>query len=234
MGFDITTLHAVLMASKLVKNKERALTLGRQNIHVVPGYYEFLCGTYGIKTNWSRYSEKLLEDVGFKKVESMDYSSYEGCSIVHNLNKVVGEELSNKYDFIIDGGTIEHVFNIPQVLENVIKMLKVDGIFCSIGCNNNFSGHGFYQFSPEIFLSSFTIKYGMKVEEIYIAETGSFPDKWVNVGFQSVNDKRLLHKILTEKEVYIISFSRKIKEDNIVSLIEDPPNQFSYEQVDWL
>jgi hypothetical protein len=75
----------------------------------------------------------------------------------------------------------------------------------------------------------------MKVEQIFIAETGSFPDKWVNVGFQSQDEKRLLHKISTEKEVYIITFARKIREDkNVSSLIDEPPNQFSYEQVDWL
>jgi SAM-dependent methyltransferase len=234
MGFDITTLHSVLMASKLVKNKDKALTLGRQNIHVAPGYYEFICFTYGIKTEWSEYCERLISDVGFKEVDSMDYSYFEGASVIHNLNKITSDVLNDKYDFIVDGGTIEHVFNIPQVLENIIKMLKVDGIFCSVGCNNNFSGHGFYQFSPELFLSCFTNKYGMKVEQIFIAESGSFPDRWINVGFQSQNEKRLLHKILTEKEVYIITFARKTRDDNVSSLIHDPPNQFSYEQVDWL
>ena len=63
---------------------------------------------------------------------------------------------SKKYQYIYDGGTIEHIFNIPQVIENIIDILDINGLFVSITCNNNFSGHGIYQFSPEFFLAVFS------------------------------------------------------------------------------
>ena len=67
------------------------------------------------------------------------------------MNYSIKNKVNKKFDFILDGGTIEHIFNCPQVLDNIIYLLEIEGILCSITCNNNFSGHGFYQFSPDFF-----------------------------------------------------------------------------------
>lgn len=231
MGIDVVTLHSLLMSSKYFLNFDRCLTLGIQHIHMWPEYYEYIVRTYGIETKFSKTCENLLYKLGFKNVDSIDYSDYEKCSIIHDLNKPIKDEIKNKFDFILDGGTIEHVFNIPQVFDNIVKLLKKDGVFCSVACNNNFSGHGFYQFSPEIFLSSFTTDYGMKVEEIYIAEVDTFPDSWIKIDKPDPISSRMTDKINTYKEVYIVVFARKIKDDADIkkNFIDHPPNQISYE-----
>ena len=107
------------------------------------------------------YCEEFFLSFGFLNIDSIDNSSYENSSIIHNLNTPYNN--TKKYDYIYDGGTTEHIFNVPQVFENIINLLEIDGIFCSVTVNNNFSGHGFYQFSPELYLSMFTSNYGMEI-----------------------------------------------------------------------
>ena len=139
----------------------------------------------------------------------------------------------NKYDFIYDGGTIEHIFNTPQVCENIIHMLNIDGIFCSVTCNNNLSGHGIYQFSPEFFLSAFSKPYGMEVKQLYIAQVNSEFHEWINVNdFKHDNGGRNLSKFDSNREVYIITIAQKISNERL-SLITSSPNQYSYANIEW-
>jgi len=236
MGIDLTSFEALLLSLKYVESKKHALTLGRQGIHIWPNIVEYLLKKYNVfKENmyyeWG-YSEILLKDLGFEDVDSIDYSSYENASIIHNMNKPILFE-SKKYDFIYDGGTIEHIFNTPQVCENIINLLEIGGIFCSVTCNNNLSGHGIYQFSPEFFLSAFSKDYGMEIKEIYLAQVNSEIHEWINVNnLKDQQNCRNMSKFDSNKEVYIITIAKKIS-NNRKNLIHDSPNQYSYENMDW-
>lgn len=101
---------------------------------------------------------------GTSIVDSMDYSNYEGATIVHDLNLAVAEDLTQKYDTVLDLGTTEHVFNTSQVLENCDKMIKFGGRIIHVLPANNFNGHGFYQFSPELFFSFYSKSNGYESE----------------------------------------------------------------------
>ena len=179
---------------------------------------------------YNNYSETFFRSIGFHNVNSIDNSDYEKPTFKHNLNLPILDEFKNKYDYIYDGGTTEHLFNIPQVFENIIDMLNIDGLFVSVTCNNNFSGHGMYQFSPEIYLSSFCKKYGMEVLELYISELNSSNCKWINVN--SYNGHRNTTKFNSNLETYIIIIARKISNTRQY-LLQNPPNQYSYENIDW-
>jgi len=135
-----------------------------------------------------------------------------------------------KYDFVLDLGTIEHIFNVPQVCENIINLLNVGGIFLSVNVNNNFSGHGLYQFSPEFYLSAFSKKYGMEVQELYIAKIGSGIDRWINVN--DYKNYRNETRFEGNEPVYIIAIIKKISNER-ENLMVNPPNQFSYEEISW-
>ena len=150
------------------------------------------------------------------------------------MNYSIENNLKKKYDFILDGGTIEHIYNTPQVCENIINLLEIDGILCSITCNNNFSGHGFYQFSPDFFQSTFNPKYGMKIQMIYLVENSSNFDNWINVNIDNkkLDNGRNEYKFNSSKSVYIITIAKKISDDRKYLTI-DYPNQYSYEMIDW-
>src|SRR5215472_7256720 len=94
------------------------------------------------------YAEPLLRALGAGRIESIDYSDYEGATIVHDLNRPVPSALRGAFSCVLDAGTIEHVFNFPQVIKNCMQMVAPGGSFLTVTTANNFMGHGFYQFSP--------------------------------------------------------------------------------------
>lgn len=231
MGIDITGLEFILNSLKYVKSFNNLLTLGRQEIHLDFKNIVKLCNQYFIdipETVVEQYCEKLFKYFGFKNVDSIDNSDYEKATIIHDMNKPYNSP--TKYNFIFDGGCIEHIFNIPQVLENIINMLEVNGIFCSVTVNNNFSGHGFYQFSPEIFSRVFIEKYGMKIEEIYLAKVNSSKINWVNV--KNTISQRNEYKFNDNEQVYILTIAKKISNTR-QSLLSNFPQQYNYEEFDW-
>jgi SAM-dependent methyltransferase len=164
MGIDAFSLDFLLDFKSSPGGLGDALTLGRQWLHIDLGSPEAktVFGGHGIDpvpcdlqmTNGG--SEKFLSWLGASSVRAMDISAYEGAAIIHDLNAPVPANLHNAFDFIFDGGTLEHVFNVPIALQNIMDMLRVNGLFISVTPANNWVGHGFYQFSPELMMRVFS------------------------------------------------------------------------------
>ena len=239
MGIDIVTFQAILKSFKYINKKDSILTLGRQQFHLY--YHDIQCflqeySMFPLESNIHNYinpnyCETFFHDIGFKKVLSLDNSDYEKANIIFNFNLPVKVSEEQKFDYIFDGGSTEHIFNQLQVCQNIINLLNVGGVFCSVTCNNNFSGHGLYQFSPEYFLSVYNEKYGMQILELYLAEADKDSIEWINVN--SYNGYRNMSKIDTKNYVYIVAIVKKIEEKGENILFENPPNQFSYEEIEW-
>jgi len=222
MGLDLNGIDIVYKAIKHCKSKQKMLTLGRQGIYM--SWEQFRTRS---EHGYSNYAEPFFTYLGFDAIDSIDYSNFEGCTIVHDFNKPI--IIPNKYDFIFDGGCTEHIFNIPQVFDNIIKLLNIGGVFCSVTVNNNFSGHGFYQFSPEVFIQMFQSDYGMELLELYLAEVDSDPSTWVNI--KTSDYYRQEFKFNSTRPVYILTIARKTHESS-VTLIDKHPVQNSY-NIDW-
>lgn len=62
----------------------------------------------------------------------------------------------NKFDCILDSGTIEHIFNLKTVMENINKMLKPRGTVIFITPTSNAMDHGFYSIQPTFFFEYFS------------------------------------------------------------------------------
>jgi hypothetical protein len=232
MGIDYCVCEVILHALKYMHNKQNAVMLGRQEIHIPPSIISTLLNKYGLhhlKNNYSGFCETLLTDLGFEHIDSIDNSSFESASLIHNMNTPIPTHFKT-YDLVLDLGTIEHIFNTPQVCENIINLLNIGGIYISVTPNNNFSGHGIYQFSPEFYLSAFSKKYGMEVQELYIAQVNTPMDKWINVN--TYGSGRNNSCFQGNQQVYIIAIIKKISNER-ENLIVNSPNQYSYEQIDW-
>ena len=67
------------------------------------------------------------------------------------MNHRIPEALDSAFDLVVDGGTLEHIFDLPTALRNATRMVRPNGRFISLTQANNFCGHGFYQFSPELY-----------------------------------------------------------------------------------
>lgn len=64
---------------------------------------------------------------GISDVHAVDMNSADGADIICDLNEELPDELYGKFDYVIDGGTSEHVFNIAKAIENEAKMVKNGG-----------------------------------------------------------------------------------------------------------
>jgi SAM-dependent methyltransferase len=94
--------------------------------------------------------------LGLKDVKALDYSAYEYAEFIHDLNKPVPNALRSRFDLIVDAGTLEHIFDIRQSLANIALMLKPGGRVIHITPANNYTNHGFYQFSPTLYFDYYS------------------------------------------------------------------------------
>ena len=99
---------------------------------------------------------------------SLDRSKYEGAKYIQDMNKPLKSKLNNKFDIIIDGGSMDNLFNPVNFLINTSKMLKKNGrVF--IG-NHFFQVPGAYlAFSPEYYYSFFSVN-NYKDVKVFIAQ----------------------------------------------------------------
>jgi hypothetical protein len=96
--------------------------------------------------------EYFFSTLGFAHSESLDCSDFEHADFVFDLNRSdLPKELIERFDVIYDGGTIEHVFHVPQALHNLFRMLRVGGRIIHGSPSSNHMDHGFYMFSPTLF-----------------------------------------------------------------------------------
>jgi hypothetical protein len=163
-------------------NFERTLTLGRQGLLTSPLWLARELAARGYidpaqRSAWARevshrpyVADELYTALGARQLEVLDNSEYEGASVIHDLNDPVPERLHETFDVVFDGGSLEHVFEFPTALRSVMAMVKVGGHLIIGTPTNNLSGHGFYQFSPEVFYRALGPQSGFAVERMVVAE----------------------------------------------------------------
>jgi SAM-dependent methyltransferase len=146
----------------------RVATIGRQELGL--GKQE-VCSLIDVGPEYKheQYCESLLlQHFGAACVESWDYSNYEGANHIADMNKPLNDRLST-YDTVIDAGSLEHVYNAPQALQNVSELCRDGGQILHMLPGNNFCGHGFWQFSPELFFSLYCESNGYSETRVFLA-----------------------------------------------------------------
>jgi hypothetical protein len=156
------------------------VTVGHLRLFLHPAEMRFFQKAHHVKfpdakmlTNYEfgAYSDEFLREVlGVHSLTILDYSSYEGASLLHDLNQPVPENLWGAFDAVIDAGTLEHVFNFPVAIANLMKMVKVGGSIFVTTVANNLCGHGFYQFSPELMYRIFSRDNGFQLQHVKLFE----------------------------------------------------------------
>ena len=155
------------------------LTLGRQKCNLTEGELAHLRQVYGIPgkpsetvtLGYRSYADEFFRDyLNVEKLSVMDFSDYDGAEIIHDLNYPIDENLEGSFDVVVDGGTLEHIFNFPTAIGNCMKMLKVGGNLFIFSMANNHCGHGFYQFSPELFFRILQPLNGFEVKSVILVK----------------------------------------------------------------
>jgi len=114
------------------------------------------------------HAKVLFGMLGISEYFDIDKFESDSPSILHDLNFPVPKEHHNKFSFIVDGGTIEHIFDVRQVMENILLMLKEGGCVVHISSFN--MDHGFYAFSPCFFFDFYKAN-GFTDFSCYILQT---------------------------------------------------------------
>jgi SAM-dependent methyltransferase len=143
----------------------KVLQLGRQDIFFNREEYEEIAVLSGFSVRPEPLlpfvaargqTKNVLSDIeffrrlGFDEVFSLDFFD-DGLpgSLVFDLNSDEPPPSSlGRYDFIFDGGTLEHLFHVPNALRNLHALLNPGGRVLHLNPASNMIEHGFYSFSP--------------------------------------------------------------------------------------
>lgn len=227
MGIDKNGARFLFYSRALGVDFSRTAMIGRQGLHVTRKELTAVLRVLGQEANDAvinsllvesgGYAERFIGLLGAKIVHSFDHSDYEGATHVHDMNRPIPSELAEQYSVVIDGGTLEHIFNFPVALRNCMEMVAVGGHLLMITPANNFMGHGFYQFSPELFFSVFVEKNGFEVVKIIAFEED--PDaRWYAV--KSPIEARHRVTLINRHPVYLAVIARRRTRTEV--LLESP------------
>lgn len=197
-------------------NFGKVLSLGRVNNLLTKD--DFL--NLNIDISKDNYADNILKkNFRFESLECLDFSSFEGAEIIHDLNFPINSN-DKQYDTILDFGTSEHVFNVTQCLFNIIKLTKINGsIIHCLPANNN-CGHGFWQFSPELFFNLYREKNGFSNTEVFLINLHD-QTFWYEVNIQKQGERL---EINSSEPLYLIVKTTKKNVVNFKSI-----NQSDYE-----
>lgn len=174
MGFIPSSCRLLIQAHKQIHFQGPVLTLGNQDIwadynqlehffremdcpyvNVTPTPHTSLFfKTYPpliAKTKKFVHAKTFFRMLGIDEYWDMDKLADDQPQILHDLNNPVPPKYHRRFNLIVDGGTIEHIFDIRQTMENLVQMCKPSGWVVHLSPASNFLDHGLYSFSPCFF-----------------------------------------------------------------------------------
>jgi len=177
------------------------LTLGKQTIEARENELDALLRGSGKRwpVGQAVGDQTLFQALGFGVAESLDANAYEDATHILDLNAAATPaELCDRYDVVLDGGTLEHVFHVPHALAHMGRMVRVGGRVIHMSPSSNYFDHGFYMFSPTLFHDYYRAN-GFTVECMRVirhsGEAGAAwdvfayePREWSGVGVGGLDD----------------------------------------------
>lgn len=249
MGMTFETCRFIVEACRSGLAPGRVLTLGRQSLTASPEQLADLLrelspgSDAAAHARWTtelglvpRRFEQFMKLLGASLVEAADASSYEGAEVLHDFNEPVPNEWEQRYDLVLDGGTLEHVFNFPTAIRNCMRLLRVGGHLLLFTPANNYCGHGLYQFSPELFFRLLSPDNGFEVERLHaMVDTAGF-SRLLSVKYAfpirgkrfEVADPLKVHErvvLVNSEPVLLFVQARRTR---LVDPLRTPPHQTDY------
>ncbi len=180
MGISRAAAELLLCEHARAPFSGAVLQLGRQSIEPDGASLRRLAARAGATV---RVADGPLDDraffgaLGFARVSALDVSDFEGADVIHDLNRPLPEALHGRFDAVVNGGSLEHVFHLPSALSCVFDALRVGGRAVHIAPTSNLIDHGFYSFSPTL-LYDYHAANRWKIHAPYVFQARSFSDPW--------------------------------------------------------
>lgn len=230
MGLNLACLELMTLARASGADFSRVVTIGRQGLHIGPDELQRFFVARGradlaerlAAGAWDGYCEPLLRTAfDAEVVESIDASAYEHASVVHDMNKPIAQP--GQFSAVLDFGTLEHVLNVATAFDNVARLAAPGGFILHVAPGNNFSGHGFYQFSPELFFQIYAEARGFAGTRVFAAPAGK-PHLWYEVHAPSAVGARV--DITSRDQLHLLVLTQKVGDAR--PLAEAPVQQSDY------
>lgn len=173
MGIPKGTAGLLLHESRSRPFQGRILTLGRQHIYVTERELRAVAAKFGVGLSNAPVvlhrdpllakrgylaDDSFFQLLGFDQVERADVSDYEDVDHLIDLNSgELPESLCEKFDVILDTGTLEHVFHVPNALRAMNQAVKPGGRVIHLNPTANMVEHGFYCFSPTFYMDYYAV-----------------------------------------------------------------------------
>ena len=156
-------------------------------------------------------AEPIFRHLGATQVDSLDTSAYEGATIVHDLNEPLLDQLRGRYSAVIDGGTLEHVFDFPTALRSALEAVGVGGHYIAFTPTKHQCGHGFYQLGPELYYRALAAEQGYRVRCMLMRgyNTGA---RWYEVTDPAVVKRRVMALSRWPVDLYLLAERTQEKE----------------------
>ena len=169
MAINSIILNTLIKLAQRLPAPRRMLCLGYPDMLLTEAQLEKLCGAQiAGNASWREDSESILRWHGLEgqigrvaesrslfaalglDTDFVDIVASRGFEIVLDLNRQAPEEMAGRYDLVYDGGTMEHCFNVGQVMRNIIGFARVGGFIVHVNPLNYYN-HGFFNFNPTFY-----------------------------------------------------------------------------------
>jgi hypothetical protein len=169
-GIDTAAAQLILLARNHVDfNPSRGLIFGHQKNYIGPilkrDIRNHLKATKAALA--LEYTDGFFSAAGIPKLDVLDISDYEGANVIQDLN-----------------------LNINQGLEKIKSLCLPGGYVLTLSPANNWLGHGFCQFSPELLFRNCDETQGWEVKAMYIVRKSLVRAAWYEFPDPKVKERR--------------------------------------------
>ncbi len=223
MGLDFNSVKFLFWAKNLGVSFERTLTLGHQGFYCPPTGFKRALADFGISGTLEEinrcfshppmtalFADEFFRFLGAKETASVDRNNFENATLLHDLNDRFPENVRTHFDLVMDGGTLEHVFNYPAALKNCLELVRVGGHFVTITPASGQMGHGFYQFSPELFFRVFSAENGFAIRKLILFDFSKMDSAFYEVKDPSLTRQR--SELFSARPMQMAVLAQKIAE----------------------
>ncbi|PQQ41088.1 hypothetical protein C6H65_11275 [Photorhabdus luminescens] len=213
--FDYDTLNRVLKEKDIPNcnvNKSYEFSQDFEHLKFIEPYSQY-CNDKAVISSLFGVSPKV-----------MDITDEYYVDFRQDLNYKVGNCYEQKFSFILDAGTIEHIYDICTALNNIDAMLVKGGLVVHITPAHGFLDHGYYQISPQLYYDFYSSR-GYQIQHCYLAEMSVRKTNHSQQTFWHWDWSISRKKLISEKMLLVYFCAKKIS--NSVNNFEAPVQVFN-------